>query len=263
MQLKRFDLPLHRINHILISHLHGDHFLGLMGLLFSLHLNKRTTELHLYGQKGLDEIVTVQLRYSRSALLYPITFHCIEPNAAYCIFEDEKLTIETIPLLHKIDCSGFLFREKQKPRRIAKDKLPNNLSLQQLAALKNGQDVMDENGNVLHRNHDLTLEPRKARSYAYCSDTAYHPGMVKQINGVDLLYHEATFAEEDAYKANETKHSTAVEAGRIAQKANATKLLLGHFSARYKDLGILRLEAQQNFLNTVLAIEGETFSIDE
>jgi ribonuclease Z len=263
MQLKRYELNLHRINHIFISHLHGDHFLGLMGLLFSMHLNKRTTELHVYGHKGLDEIITVQLRYSKSALLYPIKFHVIEPNTESIIYEDEKVTVITIPLLHKIHCSGFLFREKEKPRRIDKEKLPDNLSLQQLAGLKSGHDVTDDNGSVLFKNTDITLSPKKSRSYAYCSDTDYHPVIINQIKNVDILYHEATFAEEDVVKARETKHSTAAEAGLIASKAEVSKLLLGHFSARYKDLTILQKEAQRHFQHTELAIEGETFTIHE
>ncbi len=263
MQLRHYKLNLHRINHIFISHLHGDHYLGLMGLLFTMHLQQRTTELHVYSHTGLDEIITVQLRHSRSVLNYPLVFHSIEKEKHQIIFEDDKVQVETIPLIHKIPSTGFLFREKPKPRKIAKNKLPEGLLLQQIAALKQGDDVMNEKGEVVFKNEELTLSPRHSRSYAYCSDTAYHPDVTEIVKGVDLLYHEATFAQEDFLKAIETKHSTALEAATIAKAANVKRLLLGHFSARYKDLTILKDEATAIFANTALAIEGETFSIDE
>jgi ribonuclease Z len=263
IQLRRYELNLHRINHIFISHLHGDHYLGLMGLLFTMHLQQRTAELHLYSHTGLDEIVTVQLRHSRSVLNYPLIFHSIEKEKHQVVFEDDKVQVETIPLIHKIPSTGFLFREKAKPRKIAKNKLPEGLLLQQIAALKQGEDIMNEKGEILFKNEELTLPPRHSRSYAYCSDTAYHPQVMAIIKDIDLLYHEATFAEEDFLKAKETKHSTATEAAMIAKGANVKKLLLGHFSARYKDLAILKEEAGAIFANTALAIEGETFSIDE
>jgi ribonuclease Z len=263
IQLRRYELNLHRINHIFISHLHGDHYLGLMGLLFTMHLQQRTTELHLYSHSGLDEIITVQLRHSRSVLHYPLIFHSIEKEKHEIIFEDDKVQVETIPLVHKIPSTGFLFREKAKPRKIAKNRLPEGLLLQQIASLKQGDDIMNEKGEMLFKNEDLTLPPRQSRSYAYCSDTAYNPEILPILTNIDLLYHEATFAHEDFLKAKETKHSTASEAATIAQGANVKKLLLGHFSARYKDLTILKEEASAIFTNTALAIEGETFSIDE
>lgn len=263
MQLRRYELNLHRINHIFISHLHGDHYLGLMGLLLTLHLQKRTAELHLYSHAGLDEIITVQLRHSKSVLNYSIIFHSLTKDKHEIIFEDEHLQVESIPLTHKLTCSGFLFREKPKPRRINKNRLPDDLLLQQLAALKMGHDVVDENGKVLYKNEDLTLPARHSRSYAYCSDTAYEPNLVPFLQDIDLLYHEATFIEEDKLKAKETKHSTALEAAQIAQQAGVKKLALGHFSARYKDLIVVEEEAKIIFNNTVLATEGQTFSIEE
>lgn len=263
MQLRRYELNLHRINHIFISHLHGDHYLGLMGLLFTMHLQQRTNELHLYSHTGLDEIITVQLRHSRSSLNYLLVFHTIEKEKHQIIFEDDKLQVETIPLIHKIPSTGFLFREKPKPRKIDKNKLPEGLLLQQIASLKHGEDITNEKGEVLFKNQDLTMPPRPSRSYAYCSDTAYNPAMISIIKNIDLLYHEATFTEEDKQKAKETKHSTTLEAANIAQLANVKKLLLGHFSARYKDATILKDEAQSIFANTELAVEGETFSIEE
>jgi ribonuclease Z len=261
MQLMRHQPNFHRINHIFISHLHGDHYLGLMGLLFTMHLHRRVNDLHIYSQKGLDDIISTQLRYSRSALHYRIFFHPLDHNVVEKIYEDDALTIETIPLSHKIPCTGFLFREKLKPRRIDKEKLPQGLLLQQIANLKLGEDVRDADGNILYDNKSLTFAPRRSRSYAYCSDTAFDERLINQIKGVDLLYHEATFIEEDLSKALETKHSTAKQAATIAKLAEVSTLLLGHFSARYKDLEPILDEAKSLFPNSKLAVEGEEFLI--
>lgn len=263
MQLMKLQANFHRINHIFISHLHGDHYLGLMGLLFTMHLQRRVSDLHLYSHPGLDEIITTHFRYSQSALNFKIIFHRLEINAREIIYEDDKLTVETIPLLHKIRCSGFLFREKPKPRRIDKTRLPEGLSLVQLNGLKKGDDVIDEDGTLRYTNAELTLSPRRSRSYAYCSDTAYNEVMLDQLKQVTMLYHEATFTEDEAAKASETLHSTARQAGTIAQKAGVTKLLVGHFSARYKDLEPILNEAREVFKNTELAIEGLEFSLAE
>lgn len=264
MQMLKYGLPLHRLDYIFISHLHGDHYLGLMGLLFTLHLNRRTADLHLYSHKGLDEIITTQLKYSKSALNFKIIFHTLTPDKQEIIFESKHITVETIPLSHKINCSGFLLREKQKPRRIDKDKLPDGLLFNQLTALKDGADIVDEDtGKILHKNENLTLPSRKSRSYAYCSDTMYIESIIQQVHHVDILYHEATFTQEDELKAIETKHSTALQAAQIAHKAEVKKLLIGHFSARYKELTPLLNEATALFPNTYLAKEGETFVIVE
>ncbi|MGC3946652.1 MAG: ribonuclease Z [Chryseolinea sp.] len=263
MQLMKVQANFHRINHIFISHLHGDHYLGLMGLIFTMHLQKRTNDLHVYGHKGLDEIITTQLRYSRSAPSFRIHFHRLTKGLRETVYEDEALRVETIPLSHKIRCSGFYFQEKGKPRRIDKTRLPEGLQLQQIAGLKNGHDVVDESGNVLFRNSDLTFDPRRSRTYAYCSDTAFDRLIAEQISGVDLLYHEATFVTADEIKASETLHSTARQAAEIAQLSSASTLLIGHFSARYKDLNVLLEEARSVFPNTKLAVEGEEHTIDE
>lgn len=263
MQLMKFQANLHRINHIFISHLHGDHYLGLMGLIFTMHLMRRTNDLHLYSHRGLDEIITTQLKYSRSVPFFKIIFHQLEKDAREIIYEDDALTVETIPLTHKLTCSGFLFREKIKPRRVDKTKLPEGLRLQQIANLKKGHDVLDNNGEILYRNEDLTLPPRKSRSYAYCSDTAYDESLVDLIRGVDILYHEATFGLDEQMKAKETLHSTAAEAAMLAKKAGVSKLVIGHFSARYKDLTPLAEEAMNIFKPVELAIEGESFRIQD
>jgi ribonuclease Z len=262
MQMTRLQISPHKIDHILISHLHGDHYLGLLPLLFSLHLHRRTSPLHLYSPPGLDEIITLQLKHSKSVLNYKIIYHPFSPASIQELYADETLSVETIPLLHKLDCAGFLFREKTKPRRIDKEKLVPGLQLQQLAALKTGADITDEAGKVL-KNEDFTLPPRPSLSYAYCSDTAWNEAMIPQIHDVDLLYHEATFLHADLNKAIETKHSTALQAGATAQQCRAKKLLIGHFSARYKSLDPLLHEARSVFPNTELAIEGVTFTLSD
>lgn len=263
MQLMRYQANLHRINHILITHLHGDHYLGLMGLIFTMHLLRRTNDLHLYGHRGLDEIITTHLKYSHSVPAFKIIFHALEPNVQEIIYEDDAISVETIPLVHKIACSGYLFREKIKPRRVDKTKLPEGLRIQQIANLKKGHDVIDENGNILFRNEELTLPPRRSRSYAYCSDTAYSEPLAGQIRDVDILYHEATFGSDEQSKARETKHSTAAEAARMATLAGAGKLVIGHFSARYKELAPLVEEARAIFPNVEPGIEGSVFTVQD
>lgn len=263
MQLMKFQANLHRINHIFISHLHGDHYLGLMGLIFTMHLLRRTNDLHLYSHSGLDEIITTQFKYSRSAPNFKIIFHRLTAGAREVIYDDNALTVETIPLIHKLNCSGFLFREKEKPRRIDKTKLPTGLLIRQIVNLKKGFDVVDDDGNLLYKNEDLTLPPRKSRSYAYCSDTAYNEALIDQISEIDVLYHEATFTTDEESKAIETQHSTASQAALIAKKAKTGKLLIGHFSARYKELLPVLEEARKVFDNTELAIEGAVFRIPD
>lgn len=263
MQLMRFQANYLRINHIFISHLHGDHYLGLMGLIFTMHMHKRETDLHIYSHNGLDEIITAHFKYSQSAPNFKIIFHRMENGARQIIFEDNTITVETIPLSHKLACSGFLFREKPKPRRIDKTTLPEGLLINQIAGLKKGEDVCDHDGNVLYKNETLTLSPRKSRSYAYCSDTAFKEDIIDQLKSIDVLYHEATFTSEEETKAIETKHSTAAQAATIAKRAGVAKLLIGHFSARYKDLDPILTEAKSIFPNTVIALEGEKFSLQE
>ena len=261
MQLKKFSIPFHKIEAIFISHLHGDHYLGLMGLLFSMHLLKRTEELHLYGQPGLDEIILLQLKYSKSVLNFKIVFHAIAQGKSEILYENDSLTIQSIPLTHKIATSGFLFREKPKPRKINKDTLPPDIKLQHIALLKQSKDVFNEDGSLLYKNEEYTLNPSPSYSYAYCSDTAFDENLVQYLNGVDLLYHEATFMTEHSDKAKDTLHSTALQAARIARKSGVKKLIIGHFSARYKDLNPLLAEACAEFEQTQLAIEGETFDL--
>lgn len=261
MQLMRYQIPIHKIDHIFISHLHGDHYLGLMGLLFSMHLQRRVTDLHLHSQKGLDEIILLQLKYSKSSLNFNIIFHSFDASQIQTLHEDDVVTVQTIPLIHKLDCAGFLFREKARPRKINKEKLRDGMLLQHIAQLKTGSDVYGEMGNLLYRNSEYTLPSQPSLSYAFCSDTAWNENMIEQIREVDLLYHEATFMEEEKDKARETKHSTAAEAATMAKQCGAKKLLIGHFSARYRELEPMLAEAREIFINTELAIEGNIFEL--
>lgn len=254
-QIAKTNINLHRVGHIFISHLHGDHYLGLMGLLFTMHLTQRESPLHIYSHRGLDEIILTQLKHAGSVLNYSIQLHELTPGKHEVIFEDDALTVEAFPLLHRVPCSGFLFREKTKPRRIDKEALPRDMKLQHMASLKQGHDIVDDDGRLLYKNEDLTLPPHPSFSYAYCSDTAFNPDLRRYIQAVDLLYHEATFMEDQRAKAVETLHSTAMDAARAAQLIGARRLLIGHFSARYRELDGLLNEARSIFPHTDLATE--------
>ena len=263
LQLSQYKIKVSRIKHVLISHLHGDHFFGLIGLISTMHLQRRATDLTIYGPPGLAEIITMQLKVSGTVLSYPLHFKEIKPEKPHCLYENDVLTIQTIPLIHRIPCVGFMFREKIKPRRIIKEKIQKEFSLLDMVSLKNGEDIRDKDGSVIYKNEDYTLPPRKSRSYAYCSDTMYHEELVKRVKGVDLLYHEATFLSDREQRAKETFHSTARQAAMIAKKADVGQLLIGHYSSRYKDITPFRTEAKQVFHNTILAIEGETIYIED
>jgi len=260
-QMLRFDVRASRIDHIFISHLHGDHYLGLIGLLSSLHLNGRKKTLKLFGPPQLKEIIDLQFKYSETTLQYEIEFIETDPNKARTIVSNEDVTIETIPLDHRIPCTGFLFREKKRLRKLLKDKLERiGVPVEYFTALKKGADYTNPEGKV-YKNDVLTTDSDAPKAYAYCSDTLYSDQYFDQIINVDLLYHEATFLNNMLDRAKETHHTTALQAGEIALKVNAKKLLIGHFSARYKSLDELLEEAQSVFPETGLAIEGKTFTV--
>lgn len=263
IQLIRFHTRFQKISHIFISHLHGDHYLGLMGLLLTMHLQRRTQDLHVMGPRGLDEIITTQLRLSHTFLSYKLHFTPLEIKEKTLIYESSSLTVEAFPLNHRIPCTGFLFREKPKERRMNKSKLEPEMSGEEISHLKKGLDVYDEAGKLKYRTFDYTLPPRRSRSYAFCSDTRFDPGLIPYLRNVDLLYHESTFLKEHEQRAEETYHSTAEQAAIIAKEANAGALVLGHFSVRYKELKPLLEEAKQVFYNTRLALEGETIYIED
>jgi len=258
-RIRQNKIRLNKIRHILISHLHGDHYFGLIGLLSSLHLLDTNHEINIYCTPHLKEIIDLQLKYSDTWLKYPLVYHFYNPKKVAVIFEDEKLTVETIPLKKRVPCCGFLFKEKPKQRSIKKELIEvYNLTPHNIVAIKNGDGFVDENGRVI-KNETLTNSPTPPLSYAFCSDTIFDPTLVEQIKDVDLLYHESTFLEDKITRANETFHSTAIQAATIAKMANAKKLLLGHFSARYKLLEEFKTQAKTVFENSELAIEGVTF----
>lgn len=256
IQLRRFKLKFQRINHIFISHLHGDHYLGLIGLLSSLHLMGRTIELHLYCPGELQEIIEIQFKYSQTFLNYKIVYHPHQYINNDLIFEDDRVEVRTIVLNHRIPCCGFIFTEKQVQPSITKEVIEQyDLSIEEIIAIKNGADFTFKGEDIPNKKLVKSYKPRK---YAYVSDTCYDERILDFIKGADLLYHEATFLDELLPRAKETFHSTALQAGLIAKKAEVGKLMIGHFSARYKDLQPLLEEAQLNFQNTVLASEGES-----
>ena len=260
-QMLRFDIKPSRIDHIFISHLHGDHYLGLVGLLSSMHLNGRKKELKLFGPEHLLEIINLQFKYSETTLQYPIEFTITNADRAEVIVDNEDVTVETIPLDHRIACTGFLFREKKRLRKLLKDKLEElQVPVQYYTALKKGKDYIAEDGTV-YKNDILTIDSEQPKAYAYCSDTIFNPQYFQQINQVNLLYHEATFLNNMLDRAGETFHTTALQAAQIAEQIQAKKLLIGHFSARYKNLDELLDEAKSVFPATELAIEGRTFII--
>jgi len=260
-QLLHFGLKANRIDHIFISHLHGDHYLGLVGLLSSLHLNGRTKPIYLFGPADLMEIIEIQFKHSQTILRYPIHFKATDPNRHTKLFENYDVTVETFPLDHRIPCTGFKFTEKQRLRKIIKSKIDElSIPIEMIPLIKKGHSFTDKKGKI-HRSEELTIEADRPKSYAYCSDTICSWKYLNYITNVDTLYHEATFMNDMLNRAEETFHTTALQAGEIALKANVKKLLIGHFSARYKELGSLLDEAKSVFKETSLAIEGKTFEI--
>ncbi|MCD4745976.1 MAG: ribonuclease Z [Bacteroidales bacterium] len=262
IQLLKYKIRLQRINHILISHLHGDHYFGLIGLLSSFHLLGRKNEIHVYAQEALKKILDIQLLASETKLTYPLIFHPINPEVHENIFEDDKLCINTFPVKHSIPTCGFLFKEKQAERNIRKEILSQiKIPYSEFDKIKKGADYISPKG-VIYKNADLTLDPPPSRSYAYCTDTCYYEQIIPHIKDVDLLYHEATFMQNKAKSASEKFHSTTKDAATIAKKANVKKLVIGHYSSRYDDLEPLLSEAKNEFPNTYLAEDGKVFEID-
>jgi ribonuclease Z len=260
-RLRANKIKMNKIKHILISHLHGDYYFGLIGLLSSLHLLDTNHEIHLYCTPQLKEIIDLQLKHSDTWLKYPLVYHFYNPKTSELIFEDDVLSIYTIPLKHRVPCTGFLFKEKEKQRTLKKELISvYNLTPHNIVDIKNGANFIDETGREIS-NEILTNPAPKGRSYAYCSDTIFDPDLVGFIQNVDLLYHESTFLEDKLQRAHETYHSTAKQAAEIARLANAKQLLIGHFSARYKDLNEFKKEAKEIFSNSHLAIEGLTFRL--
>lgn len=255
MQFRKSRLKFSRLNHIFISHLHGDHCFGLLGLISTLNLLGRTAELHIHSPKGLEELLRPSLAYFNRQMTYKILFYEFETKEATVIYEDRSLTVTTIPLRHRMPCCGFLFAEKPSPNHIIREMVDfYKVPLHELNRIKNGADYVTPEGEIISNNR-LTSPSAPPRRYAYCSDTIYHPSIIEQIRGVDLLFHEATFADKDLIRARETYHTTAAQAATIARDAEVKKLLIGHFSARYEDEDVLQEEASMIFPDTLLAKE--------
>jgi len=264
IQFRKFGIKTGRIDYILVSHLHGDHYLGLVGILSTFHLNKRTKPLSIYGPHGLDEIITVQLKHGNIKLNYPLHFFPIEGEEKHRIIDHKLFQVYAFPTKHRIPCNGFYILEKPKQRNLVKEKLlETKLSLEAINTLKAGKDFHDpDTGEMLYSLQEYTYPPDPPRSYAYSADTIYDPGLADHFQDVTLLYHESTFMEKEAKRAEETFHCTASQAARIAQQAKAKKLLLGHYSIRYKELDAMLLEAQEVFENSELSIEGRTYNLE-
>ena len=259
VQLRKNKIKFSKINHIFISHLHGDHLFGLIGTISTFALLGRTTDLHIYGPKGVKEIITLQLRLTSSWLSYELFYHELESKESEVIFEDNKVIVKTIPLKHRVYTNGFLFQEKPADRKLNVEAVQHyNIHTAYYQKIKGGGDVTLDDGTVIE-NKKLSFDPFPAMSYAFCSDTAYHEDILPIIKDVDVLYHEATFLESEAALADKTLHSTAKEAATIALKANAKQLILGHYSTRYDGIERFKEEAETVFPNTLLGDDGRSF----
>jgi len=259
MRLKKYGLNLARIHHICISHLHGDHVFGLFGLLSSLGMMGRKVPLHLYGPPALSDLM-VQYGHFFGPLPFELVIKSPTESEAF-IYENDKITITAIPLKHRTQTYGYLFREKARPLNVIKEQIETvGLGMADVVKVKRGEDFVTEDGEFIP-NQRLTLPPYRRRSYAYLSDTAFDSALADQVRGVDLLFHEATFAEKDKKLATQTLHSTAAQAATIASMAGAKKLLIGHFSTRYKDPIQLVEEAREIFTPTVGVNDGDRYSI--
>ena len=257
MQMIRYNVSYRNLDRIFISHLHGDHYFGLIGLISTLHLYGRTKPLHVHAPAALEKVLQLQLEVSDTRLRFPLPFHALPEEGV--IYEDKTLTVSCFPLDHRIPTRGFLFREKPRERNLRKDFVEKyHPGVEQMHRIKQGDDFVLPDGTVLP-NTEITLNPPAPRSYAYCSDTAYNPKLANYVQEVDLLYHEATFDDAMADKAAEKFHSTARQAAQVAAEAGVKKLLLGHFSARFSSFDTLLEEAREVFPETIISREGESY----
>jgi len=259
VQLRKHKMKFSRINQIFISHLHGDHFFGLIGLISTFSLLNRPNDLHIYGPKGIKEIILLQIKLSKSYTKYNLFFHELQSNESELIFEDDKIAVYTIPLKHRVYTNGYLFKEKPGLRRINIDAATEkNIDVCYFNKLKQGGDLKQEDGTVI-KNETVTFDPLPTQSYAFCSDTVYNEEIIPLIENVDVLYHESTFLEQDIEKCIPTGHSTAIQAATIAKKAKVKNLILGHYSTRYSDINLFKKEADTVFEPTFLADDGLVF----
>ena len=259
MQMTKYKIRRSKITRVLISHLHGDHYFGLIGLLNSMSLLSRTQDLHIHAPAGLEEIIQLQLKAADSRLSFPLHFHTIK--SAGVIAEDKKVTIHCFPVKHRIECWGFLFRQKKNPRKVDAERariyeIPASFYEQ----LQQGKDYVNKKGTIVPNDEVTTAAPR-SKSYAYCADTIYDKSLAEQVKGVDLLYHETTYLKDLHERAAARFHSTTVQAADIAKRADVSKLLIGHFSSKYEMLDEFLVEASEVFENTELALEGVCYKI--
>ena len=262
IQLLKNKIKAHKINHIFISHLHGDHYFGLIGLINTMHLLGRTTELNLYAHQQLKEIIDLQFSASNTELKFPLFFHPIPSDKEKVLYEDESIIIHNLVLKHSIPSSGFLFKEKKKARNIIKEKIEEyNIPINEMTNIKNGADFKLEDGKII-ANKELTTISKSLHSYGFCSDTTFVEENIETIKGVTLLYHETTFMQDLEEKAKQTGHSTTMDAANMAKRAKVKNLLIGHFSSRYNDLNNLLAETKSVFPDTFLAIDGSIFDFD-
>ena len=259
VELRRHKIKFSRINHIFISHLHGDHFFGLPGFISTMRLLGREKALHVYGPKGIKEAITLLLKLGDSWTNYPLLFHELTSKEQELIFEDEKISVTTIPLDHRLYTNGYLFREKLGKRKLnvtAAEKY--GIDKAYYNNIKNGKNITLDSGTIVP-NSELTFDPPEPKSYAFCSDTVYDESLAEKIKNVDVLYHESTFLETETDLAVKTKHATAKQAAMVAKKANVKTLVLGHYSTRYKSIALFKEEASTIFNNVLLADDGKTF----
>lgn len=260
MQLRKYKTKIQRIGHIFISHLHGDHYFGLMGLLSTFHLLGRKQDVHVYGPKGLQEILDIQFKHSRTQLVYALHVHEVAGDGLQLVTDQKTYQVSSFPMDHRVPCYGYVFEEKERPRTMVKEKLAEyRIPVKAIAGIKDGDDFEYEGKTI--PNAELTLPLAPPRKYVFCSDTAYSEKIIPWVHGANLMYHEATFTDEHKDRATKTKHSTAHQAATIAQKSEVEKLIIGHFSARYRGLSELLEQATEVFHNTVLAEEGEVYHV--
>ncbi len=260
VQLRKHKIKFSRINRIFISHLHGDHFYGLIGLISTFTLLNRENDLHVYGPKGIKEIILLQLKYSNSYTSYNLYFHELESNESVLVYEDDNVIVKTIPLKHRVYTNGYLFKEKNLQRKLNIEAVEEyNIEKCYFAKIQNGGNITLENGKEI-KNEELTFSPEKEKSYAFCSDTLYDESIIPIIKNVDVLYHESTFLESENHLASRTMHSTAKEAALIAKKANVGTLLMGHYSTRYGDISLFKEEGETIFKPIILADDGKKFN---
>ncbi len=256
LQLRKNKLKIQKIDHIFISHLHGDHYLGLPGLIASMSLLGRNKTLNLYGPLGLEQLIMTNLKISKTYLNFHINFTTTQVLKNEILLENKNITVTSFPVNHRIDCTGFIFKEQERQRNIIKSKIDEfNLGIAEIVCLKKGENVIRDDGSTI-RFEDVTLPPVKPKVYAFCTDTKFSPHLADYFRGADVLYHEATFLDELKKRAEETFHSTALQAGEMAKAAQVKKLVIGHYSSRYIDVSPLLEEAQAVFANTVASEDG-------